>query len=265
MSDAPDSPSGVYVGVDFTGDRLRLIMSAPEGKTLLREEWPLPVLEDEDAWSWEVGGRIAAMFARERGRRFALAIGVAAPGPVDPVTGELLRSVDGQPSWAGLAVVDSLRRHIGVPVVAEHRVIAALQSERWHGAAQGHDDAMYVTLRGIPVAAVLSAGRILRGARFEAGSLPAVPELDPEQRATGRSLETAAGLLADAIALVDPEVVVVDGTPAQVEPLLPLLQRVVDEVAPGPRVVPAELGERAALLGAVSLATTVAFEGEREA
>ena len=65
-------------------------------------------------------------------------------------------------------------------------------------------------------------------------------------------------------ALADPELVIVDAAPRHAEPLLPLLQRVVNEVAAGPRVVKAGLEEDAAVVGAIRLASTVAFEANRE-
>jgi predicted NBD/HSP70 family sugar kinase len=255
----------VLVAVDFTATTLRVVLADLEGAPVAREDSTLPELADESAWSWEVGGRIATLFAGEGNRRSALGIAIAAPGPVEPIAGRMIRSVDGQPAWDGLAVVDALRRHIDAPIVAENRTLVALQAERWHGVARGVDDVLYVSLRGVPSAGLISAGRLVRGAHFEAGALPAVPQFDAEQRLAGADLEAAAGLLADAIALADPRLVVLDAAPQHAEPLLPLLQRVVDEVAPGPRIVVSELGEEAAILGAIDLASTVAYEGEREA
>jgi hypothetical protein len=72
-------------------------------------------------------------------------------------------------------------------------------------------------------------------------------------------------VLADAAALLDPELVIVDAARAHLDVVVPLLQRVLDEVASGPRVVAAALGDDGALSGAVHLASTVAYEGERGA
>ena len=253
----------VLVAVDFTADTLRLRLTHLEGEAVADERWPLPALADEDAWGWEVGGRIATLFAREAQRKSALAIGVAAPGPVDPAKGRLLRSVEGQDAWSGLAIAEVLRRHIDVPVATSTRVSAALLAERWRGAARGVEDVLYVSLRGVPVAAALVGGREVRGARFEAGALPAVPQPEPGTRLAGRDLETAAGLLADAVALLDPALVLIDAELQHAEPLIPLLQRVISEVAPGPKVMASALGEDGPLQGAMILASTVAYEGER--
>jgi hypothetical protein len=77
--------------------------------------------------------------------------------------------------------------------------------------------------------------------------------------------EQIAGVLADAAALADPEYVVIDAAVEHLGRLVPLLQRVIEEVAPGPEVVRSELGDRAALIGAIRLARPLAFEGQRRA
>ena len=256
------SAEPVLVAVDFTADTLRLLFAEPDGEVVARERWPLPDVADDEAWAWEVGGRIATLFAREGERRSALAIAVAAPGSVDPLAGRMIRSA-GQPQWEGLAIVEALRRHIDAPVATENRTVAALLGEQWQGAADGAGDVLYVSLRGVPAAALLVGGRPLRGARHEAGGMPAVPQFDAEAASSDDQMATVAGLLADATALFDPELVVLDVEPQHLQPLAPLLQRVVDEVAPGPRVVAAQLGEESALIGALRMASTLAYEGQR--
>jgi predicted NBD/HSP70 family sugar kinase len=251
------STERVLLAIDFTAETLRLLMAEPGGGPLGREQWPLPELADAEAWSWEVGGRIASFFARDDERRSAIGIAIAAPGTVDATTGTLLRST-GQDTWDGLAVADAVRRHIDAPVAAESRTVAALTGERWQGAAQGADDALYFSLRGEPAVAAVIGGRQLRGAHGDAGALPAMPELTAE--ATAQTVETVAGLVADASALLDPAVIVLDAAEEHVQRLVALVQSVIDEVAPGPRVVPSTLGEDAALVGAVLMAETVAFE-----
>ena len=252
----------VLVAIDFTADRVSLLLAEPSGAPVRRESWPLADLADEEAWSWEVGGRVATLFAREGERRSALAIAVAAPGDVEPATGRLLHS-SGQPSWHGLAVADALRRHIDAPIAVESRTVAALLGEHWQGAAAGSGDVLYVSLHGIPSAALLLSGRPARGAHWRAGALPAIPQLDPSAPPSEDDLTSVTGLLADATALLDPEVVVLDAPSQHLDRLVPLLQRIVNEIAPGPKVTAGAHGEEAALVGAVRIASTVAYEGER--
>lgn len=255
-------PEPVVVGVDFTTGVLRLAMGTVEGEVIHEEEHPLPPLDDEEAWSWEVGGRISAMFAAEGEKRSALGLAVACPGPVDPVTGRLEECLANE-SWEGLNVVAALRTHIDTPTVALNRVEAALRGEAWAGSASGTFDALYVSLADGPAAAILTSGRIVGGANHRAGALPAFPEVHEGQPLTGDDLEQAAALLADIAVLLDPSVVVVHGLTEHTTPLLPVLQRVLNQVLPGAHVAPAHLGERAAVLGAMRAAATVAYEGLR--
>ena len=262
MTSDADLPEPVLVAVDFTATALRVVLVDSDGEVIERDTYDLGPLPDEAAWAWEVGGRIATAFAREGQKRWAQAIAIACPGLVDPVAGILVES-NGQPEWDGLHVVDAIRRHIDAPVVALNRVQAALRGEWSAGAADGTMDALYVSLRGIPQAAVLSNGRILAGAGNRAGSLPALPELDPTLPLDGTVLEQVTGVLADLAALVDPVVVILDGEDAHVNALGPVLQGVLDEVAPGARVVRPALGDGGALLGALRAAETLAYEGDR--
>lgn len=255
-------PEPVVVGIDFTADRLRILLATIRGEPVQRAEHELPDLEDADAWAWEVGGRVSTAFAAEGNKRSAIGIAIACPGVVDSAAGTLVTS-SGQPAWDGLGVVEALRAHIDAPIVALPRTQAALRGEVASGAAEGHSDVLYVTLRDQPAAAVLVSGRVVGGAQGRAGSLPAVPALTREAALDGAALERLTSVLADASALLDPDVVVIDGDEPQTRALIPVLQGVIDEVAPGPSVLAAGLGENAALVGAVQAAAIVAYEGER--
>jgi predicted NBD/HSP70 family sugar kinase len=254
----------LIVGVDFTADTLRIALAELGGHMRQREEYPLPALEDEAAWAWEVGGHISTAFAREGGTCFALAIGVACPGPVEPIAGRMLES-DGQEAWTGLAVVEALRRHFDAPVVAIERTRAALRGETMGGAAEGAHHVLYVALGAHPRAAMMVSGRVLEGGAHRAGDLPMLADLDPDVPLAGEQLETVTEVLTDAAALLDPALVVLHGPDHHVEPLGPVLQAVLDEIVPGVRVVRSPLGDGAALLGALQAAAVVAYEGERTA
>jgi len=253
------------VAVDFDAGEVRLLLADLDGDPLLREAYPLPAaLDDEAGWAWEVGGRISTAFAREGERRSALGIAVACPGSVDAVTGRITHST-GREGWTGLAVVDALRRHIDAPIVALNRMHAALRGEAEHGAAQGVMDAIYLSLRGTPDAAVMASGRIVGGATGSAGALPALPILDPAVTLEGDVLERYAALIAEVAAFLDPGVIILDGVEGHISPLVPALQELLNDIAKGPRVLISTLGNNAALLGAMHAASIVAYEGERTA
>jgi len=253
-------PEPALVAVDFTATSLRVALASMDGRVIYREDFPLGELADEDAWAWEVGGRIATCFAAEGNQRWAAGIGVACPGIVDSANGHLIESTASE-AWDGLDVVGSIRRHIDAPVVAISRVEAGLRGEAAAGAAAETFDALYVCLDDYPQAAILSSGRVIAGVRGRAGALPAFPEIEVGAALAGAELEQAISLLADLVALVDPAVVVIQGALEHVQPLVATLQAVLDQVSPGTEVSPALLGPNAALLGALKAAAIVAFEG----
>jgi predicted NBD/HSP70 family sugar kinase len=256
-------PEPVLVGVDFTASTLRLMLGTVAGEIVFRQDYPLPALEDEEAWAWEVGGRIAAAFAADGHQRWALGIGVACPGAVDTAAGILIESIEA-PHWDGLHVVDAIRRHIDAPVVAIGRVEAALRGEAASGAASGAFDALYVSLADRPGSAILSSGRVVGGGHGRAGALPAFPALTEGEPLAGDDLEQATALLADAVALLDPAIVVIHGPVEHAGPLSSVLSGVLEEMAPEVAVVAGALGDYAALLGAFQAASIVAYEGERD-
>ncbi len=257
-------PQLVLVGVDFTLNEVRLAMSSFDEQPTLREVYPLPPLPDEAAWAWEIGGRISTLFAHDGQRRSAIGIAVACPGDVDEALGKMTRC-PGRPEWDGLAVVDALRRHIDAPIVALSRTHAALRGESEHGVAAGTSDAIYVSLSGIPAAAVKASGRIISGAGGAAGTLPDFPMLAAGEPVAPETIEEIAGLLSDLVAFLDPQLLILDGEEAHVAAVGPLVQRAIDAVAPGPRVMAGALGENAALIGALGAASIVAYEGGRSA
>jgi len=255
-------PQPVLVAVDFTLEEVHLAMSFFDGEPMVRESYPLPMLADEAAWAWEIGGRISTLFAHEGTRRSAIGIAIACPGDVDEANGKMTRC-PGCPEWDGLAVVDALRRHIDAPIVALDRTHAALRGESEHGVAGDATDAIYVSLRGTPAAALKTSGRIVSGARGGAGALADFPALDPGAPVPQEIVEEIAGLLSDLAAFLDPALIVLDGEEAHLATIVPALQRAIDVVSPGPRVVAGALGQNAALVGALGAAAIVAYEGER--
>ncbi len=110
-------PEPALVGIDFTASTLRIALADLDGQVLHRQDFPLPPLEDEDAWAWEVGGRVATCFAAEGIHRWAAGIGISCPGIVDPIAGRIVESTVVE-AWDGLNVVAALRRHIDAPIVA---------------------------------------------------------------------------------------------------------------------------------------------------
>ncbi len=114
-----------------------------------------------------------------QGRDGLLGVGIAVGGPVNPVTGTMLRA-GGMPTWAGV----DMRELFGpifpdVPIFCDNESNCSAIAEMTWGAAQGHDDFIVYTLDLGVGGAIVSGGRVLRGIAGGAGEFGHVV-LDPE-------------------------------------------------------------------------------------
>lgn len=239
--------SAALAAVDFTATELRLLLSTPEQELIASERYQLPTLDDEEAWAWEVGGRLSTLFSRDGEPLFALGIGIACPGMVHPIRGVLTES-RAQRGWNELHVVDAIRRHINAPAVAIDRIQAGLRGEMTAGAALDATDVLYVSLReSTAAAAILSSGTIVRGAHHRPGLINST---DP-----AREIATIAATLDSGLVILD----IADENANEIESLT---RRELKKAKAEGKVMISKLGTRAPLLGALEAAAVVAFEGQ---
>jgi glucokinase len=103
-------------------------------------------------------------------RRKDLRIGVGSPGPLDPVRGVILDTPN-MPGWSDIPLCEHLAEHFSCPVVLENDANLAALGEWQHGAAQGANNVIYLTIStGIGGGAIVG-GKLLRGAKGLAGEL----------------------------------------------------------------------------------------------
>lgn len=92
------------------------------------------------------------------------AIGIAAPGPLDPTTG-VIHYVKTIPNWHEVALAPLVSDAFGTPAFLQNDGNLAVLAEMYRGAARGCDPAIYLTLStGIGGGAVID-GRLFAGAR----------------------------------------------------------------------------------------------------
>lgn len=97
-----------------------------------------------------------------------VAVGIAAPGPLDTVTG-VVDHIPTLPGWESFALRDRLAHAFGLPAVVENDGIAAAQGEWRHGAGRGLAHLVYVTVSTGVGGGVVVDGRLLHGRRGMAG------------------------------------------------------------------------------------------------
>lgn len=130
---------------------------------------------DEDGVD-AVIARIVEMTAAVRDDAAALdlpapiAIGISAPGPLDPWRGIVLDPPN-LSGWRNVPLADVVATAVGLPAMLERDTNVAVMAEWRYGAARGARHAIYVTVSTGVGGGVISDGRLLVGARGTAGEV----------------------------------------------------------------------------------------------
>lgn len=97
------------------------------------------------------------------------AVGVAAPGPVDTVTGVVTRSSN--LGWSDVPLVAMLRDQLGVPAALEDDANTAALGEWTFGAGRAADPFAYLTVSSGIGGGIIVGGQVVRGATGNAGEV----------------------------------------------------------------------------------------------
>jgi glucokinase len=163
-------------GIDVGGSHVKAVAVAADGRVLHRAT---RATRDGTATpaDWVALARdLVAEFGRAIGSE-AAAVGVGAPGLAAADERSIAFLPGKLQGLAGLDWTTALGRTTPVPVLNDAH--AALLGEAWTGAAAGKRDVVLLTLGTGVGGAVMSDGRLLRGARGRAGHLGHV-SLDPD-------------------------------------------------------------------------------------
>jgi len=219
------------------------------------------------------------------------AIGICAPGPLNPKTGTVLNPPN-LPGWCNIPLAALMEDRYGLPCCVENDANAAGLAETKFGAARGYSHVLYVTLStGIGTGIIIN-GHIYHGKNGAAGEgghvsidyrspaicncgVPGCIEalasgialagrgIVPEEMTSGQLDEVTTMLsawLGGMISMLDPEIIVVGGGMSQIgEPLFDRLRvmtpkRSINQFASETPIVPALLASNAGVLGAASVA-----------
>lgn len=149
---------GIYIAVDIGGTQMRAASFPPQGYEPLKikriatqspghspSKRLIKLIEDVIPPAEEI-----------------IAIGVAAPGPLDPKTGVILET----PNILALhhfPITDYLSEHFKKPVVLDNDANLAALSEWTVGAGKGHQHLIYLTISTGIGSGIIIAGRLLHG------------------------------------------------------------------------------------------------------
>ncbi|AIV37958.1 ROK family protein [Streptomyces sp. CCM_MD2014] len=155
------------IGLDLGGTKIAAALVGPGGTVLARHTLPTPAAQGAEAVLDALA--VAARAVRADG---ATAIGVAAAGVIDPVTGTVTSATDTIRGWAGTALAAGLAARTSLPVACDNDVRAAATTE-----LDDPDDTtlLYAAVGTGVGGAVAAAGRMLHGAAGIAGHLGHLP------------------------------------------------------------------------------------------
>jgi glucokinase len=171
---------GHVLGIDIGANKLLVVVADLNGDVIASERRPVRERERADATALlkQVQAAATAVLAAAGTRRSLLqAVGVGTPGVVDPATGRLSLAPQ-LGGWDNLPLGRRLQRSFPCPVLVENEVHLSVLAERWRGAAQGIDDALFVQAGYGIGGGLLVGGRLYRGANGAAGEIGYLPFTD---------------------------------------------------------------------------------------
>ncbi|GAA1007437.1 sugar kinase [Acrocarpospora pleiomorpha] len=165
--------AGRALGVKVTTDHLVIVDVRLDGEVL--GAWERPVDTTSPRALDDLVDAVADAVSRTAADPPLLGIGVGVPGSVeDQAIGTVNAPTLG---WQATPVGDRLRRRLDLPVLVENDVNALAAAERLYGRGRTHRDFLVLTIgRGVG-AAIVTDGRVYRGARGGAGEFGHVPML----------------------------------------------------------------------------------------
>ncbi|MFE4670462.1 ROK family transcriptional regulator [Streptomyces sp. NPDC056716] len=141
------------------------------GRVVAHRREPTPHVVDPDRTMAEISASIHALVTSsgvpsER----ILGLGIAAPGPLDPVAGLLVDPPELE-GWGRVPLRDFLGAQTGLPVLLDKDVIAAAIAERWAGAAAHTGDFLFFYLGTGSGMGLVVDDTVLRGVTGNAGEI----------------------------------------------------------------------------------------------
>jgi glucokinase len=168
MSDVERRP---VLALDLGGTNLRTAIALPEGRLIGRRVSSTPTDGERMVEAAREQLALALREARQQGLAEPAALGISAPGPLDPYTGVLVDPPNLDRRLWGFALAGELGAALGLPAFLERDTQVAALAEGEYGAARGLADYVYVTVSTGVGGAIVSQGRLLRGPDGNAGEL----------------------------------------------------------------------------------------------
>lgn len=150
-----------YLAIDFGGTRTRAAWYDHNMKQILRKETPTRATDPKSAILHRIATLAHSIIPPSEQ---PLAIGIAAPGPLDAQAGVILHA-ETLPGWHNVPLVQIIRQAFdGVPVFMQNDGNLGALAEGTVGAGRGHDPMVYLTL-----STGIGGGALIQGQLFTGG------------------------------------------------------------------------------------------------
>lgn len=164
---------GPVLALDLGGTNARAAVVMPDGMVTLRDAGPTPMAEGRDAVVDHCLASLRGVRDEHLGGGGAqpIALGIAAPGPLDPKRGVLIDPPNLRGAWRGFSLGPALGTALDLPWALGKDTNVAILAEREFGAGRGSDDLVYLTISTGIGGAVISGGRLITGPDGVGGEL----------------------------------------------------------------------------------------------
>lgn len=160
--------AGWFAGVEFNAERVQVVRVDFSGALVASKVKRLAPNQDAAGVLDAMNAALAVL--ADKGTAPLLAVGVGAPGVVDPVSGES-SAYAFIPGWDRVPVAGAIRKRFEVPVTVENNLRTIALAERWFGGGRNLDDYVILGPRSGFGVAVVQGGKLLRGAHHGAGEI----------------------------------------------------------------------------------------------
>jgi glucokinase len=163
-----DVQTKIVIGVDIGGTKVAAGLVDSQGQILARNVTPMVANDAASKGFASITAAVSGLLSGAGAQRSIAAIGVCAPGPLDPNTGVIINPPN-VPCWRNFPLANEMRKVYSVPVtVGNDANAAALAEARW-GAGRGYRNVFYTCIgTGIGTGIVMD-GRIYHGRTGAAG------------------------------------------------------------------------------------------------
>ncbi|HEY4903762.1 MAG TPA: ROK family protein [Candidatus Sulfotelmatobacter sp.] len=136
--------SSRVIGVDIGGTKVAVGIVDSDGKILTQLRQPMVANSTPEAALQSVIAAIGSLCASENAGN-PTAIGLCAPGPLDPITGIVINPPN-LPAWRNFPLAAKIAERYNLPVKLDNDANAAALAETRWGAARGYRYVFYATI-----------------------------------------------------------------------------------------------------------------------